>query len=138
MAKRIISQVELNCNSWTVRKTFPRKIAPRKLSPKIWLTSFLLLLKLFDICSSCFFFKIFIVNSFRGISRTPVTSRIDLLMKTQKRLHFRCCGGHKFTSGLIRWTFSKMFITKARRSASETHRESYEVCIMQNILLVKI
>ena len=61
----------------TTRKYAPRKIAPPgQLLPKNCYTRFFLLLKL----SYDFSLNLSIVTSFRGVSRTPATSIIDLLV----------------------------------------------------------
>ena len=101
------------------RKTVFRAIAPRKS-----VTKFLFLLTLSYGCS---FSNLFIVTSFRGVSRTPATCVIDLLVTVvndinycHKKLQFRCCRGRRFASEFIRWSFSKIFISKAHSSASDT------------------
>ena len=64
------------------RKMPPRKIAPRKIAPQEnCFTRFLLLLTL---PYSSSFVKLFIVANFRGVSRTPVVSIIDLLVTVNK------------------------------------------------------
>ena len=75
-------------------KKAPQKRAPRKLpSRKIVLLNFVA----FDIILRLF---LYVVTSFRGASRTPATSIIDLLVtiangmnECHKKLLFRCCGG---------------------------------------------
>ena len=61
------------------REMPPKKIAlpPGKMPPKNCFTSFSLLLTL---SYSCSFLSIFIVTSFRGVSGTPATSIMDLLV----------------------------------------------------------
>ena len=99
--------------SYGFRKNVPGKKAPEKIDPwkitpwkyapkencppKSCFTRFVLLL------------TIFIATSFRGVSRTPKTSVIDLFVKVanginycQKELLFRCCRGSRFASEFIR------------------------------------
>ena len=57
--------------------------------------------------------------------RTPATSIIDLLVTVVNGINychkkFRCCRGRRFASEFIRWSFSKIFISKAHSSASDT------------------
>ena len=98
----------------------PRRMLPPKFAPpptpnnspppppkKKGLTRFLLLLTLSYRCS--FFLQIFMVTSFRGESRSPATSIIDLLVTVvndinycHKNLLFRGCRAHRFASEFIR------------------------------------
>ena len=97
-------------------KKAPQKTAPEKIAPqKIVLLDF------------CYFwhylpvvpFKNFIVTNFRGVSRTPATSIIDLLVTVvnginycRKKLLCRCCRRRTLTSEFIRWNFSMIYISK--------------------------
>ena len=68
-----------------------------------------------------FIFKLLIVTSSRGVSRTPAVSIIDLLVSVvitvvtnvKKKLLFRFCGGRRFVSECINET---MDIYKRNRS----------------------
>ena len=110
-------------------KCHPGKMPPGKLPPgqlpheKL----FYLIFVAFDIILRLSLSKLFIVTSFRGVSRNPSTSIIDFLVTVvngiswcNKKLLFRCCDGRRFDSEFIRWRFSKMFISKAHGSASDT------------------
>ena len=110
-------------------KCHPGKMPPGKLPPgqlpheKL----FYLIFVAFDIILRLSLSKLFIVTSFRGVSRNPSTSIIDFLVTVvngiswcNKKLLFRCCDRRRFDSEFIRWRFSKMFISKAHGSASDT------------------
>ena len=67
----------------TLRKIEPRKNAPQKnCSPDNCLPEklFYQIFVAFDIILRLFLLKLFIVTGFRGVSRTPATSIIDLLV----------------------------------------------------------
>ena len=107
----------------TPEKMLPRKIAPRITAPRQKKKKFIA----FDIILRLFLLKIFIVTSFRGASRTPATSIIDLLVTVvnginycHKKLLFRCFWGRRFLTEFIRWNFSKIFISTAQTWASDT------------------
>ena len=75
---------------------------------------------------NCIIKFLFLLILSYGCSRTPATSMIDLLVTVvnciiycRKKLLFRCCGGRRFTSEFIRWSFSKIFISKVHISASD-------------------
>ena len=110
-------------------KCHPGKMPPGKLPPgqlpheKL----FYLIFVAFDIILRLSLSKLFIVTSFRGVSRNPSTSIIDFLVTVvngiswcNKKLLFRFCDRRRFDSEFIRWRFSKMFISKAHGSASDT------------------
>ena len=74
-----------NCPPKTIpHKCAPRKIAPRKYTPHEnyppWHLPPPSLEKLLYIIIRLFLLKLFIVTSFRGVSRTPATSIKDLLV----------------------------------------------------------
>ena len=120
-------------------KSPPEKCLPRKLPlGKLFYQIFVA----FNIILQFLIFKLFIVTSFRGVSRTPVVSMIDLLVtvvngsnQCHKKLQFRCCVGHRFTSEFVRWSFSKIFSSKVHSSASDTRQncENCEACLLQII-----
>ena len=122
MAPWKITPENMTPRKFALGKLPPGKMPPRKIAPrKIVLLDF------------CWFWHYLTVvpfktcYSFRDVSRTPATSIIDLLVTVvnsinycPKKLLFRCCGGRRFASELIRWSFSKIFISKAHSSASDT------------------
>ena len=65
-----------------------------------------------------FIFKLFIVTSFKDVSRTPATSIMDPLMTLVNGIHL--VGGRRFASEVIRGRFSKVFISNTHRSATDT------------------
>ena len=95
-------------------ENYPPEISPQENCPpppencppgKLFLQIFVA----FNIILQFLIFKLFIVASFRGVSRTPVVSMIDLLVtvvngsnQCHKKLQFSCCVGHRFTSEFVR------------------------------------